>query len=137
VLASRSHLGHDKALKEAPMINGAHVIVYCEDAEKARAFFRDTLKLPHVDAGRGWLIFAMPPSEVACHPSGPGEGAPSGSHELWFMCDDVQTTVAELKAKGVEFTQPVTDQGWGIVIRLKIPGGGEMGLYQPRHPVPR
>jgi hypothetical protein len=115
------------------MINGAHALVYCEDADKARAFFRDTLEFGHVDGGRGWLIFALPPSEIACHPADPGT---AGTHELYFMCDDVQETVAELTRKGVEFTRPVTDQGWGIVTRLKIPGGGEAGLYQPRHPLP-
>src|ERR1043165_5347755 len=115
------------------MINGAHTIIYAEDAEKARAFFRDVLGWASVDAGRGWLIFALPPGEVAAHPAeGPGE---SGRHELYLMCDDLPKTMAELTAKGVEFTMPATDQGYGIVTRLKIPGGGEIGLYQPQHPV--
>jgi|SRR3954470_1978495 catechol 2,3-dioxygenase-like lactoylglutathione lyase family enzyme len=114
------------------MINGAHAIIYAKDAAKARAFFKDVLGWPSVDAGRGWLIFAMPPAEVAAHPA---EGDEVGRHELYLMCDDVERTVAELKGKGVEFTGPPKDQGWGILCTLKIPGGGEMGLYQPKHPV--
>lgn len=115
------------------MINGAHAIVYAKDASKARAFFKDVLGLPSADAGRGWLIFGLPPSEVAAHPA---EGDQEGRHELYLMCDDIKKTVAELKAKGVEFTGEPSDQGWGILVTLKIPGGGEMGLYQPRHPRP-
>jgi catechol 2,3-dioxygenase-like lactoylglutathione lyase family enzyme len=111
------------------MINGAHAIIYAKDAEKARAFFRDVLKFPSVDAGDGWLIFALPPAEVGVHPSDD-----SAKHELYFMCDDVEKTVADLKKRGVEFTSPVSDQGWGLLTTLKIPGGGEIGLYQPRHP---
>ena len=111
------------------MINGIHAIVFSPDAEKARAFFRDVLGFSSVDAGRGWLIFALPPAELAVHPDeGPSR------QELYLMCDDVHTTVAELKSKGVEFTCPVRDQRWGLLTRFRIPGGGEMGLYQPRHP---
>jgi catechol 2,3-dioxygenase-like lactoylglutathione lyase family enzyme len=116
------------------VINGVHAIVYSSDAEKARAFFRDTLGYNFADAGRGWLIFALPPAELACHPAEMG-GAP-GKHELYFMCDKIDATVSELKAKGVEFTEPVSDQGWGLVTRLRIPGGGEIGLYEPRHAKP-
>lgn len=115
------------------MINGAHAIIYAQDADKARAFFRDVLKFPHVDAGQGWLIFALPPAEVGVHPI--DDGQESGRCELYFMCDDVEKTVAELKAKGVEFTSPVTDHGWGLLTMLKVPGAKEIGLYQPRHPV--
>jgi catechol 2,3-dioxygenase-like lactoylglutathione lyase family enzyme len=114
------------------MITGAHTIIYCKDAEKARAFFKDTLKFPHVDAGRGWLIFALPPAEVAAHPAEGNEG----QHQLYLMCDDIQKTVTELKGKGVEFVGEISDQRWGILATMKIPGGGEMGLYQPRHPIP-
>ncbi len=111
------------------MVNGVHVIVNVPDAERARAFFRDVLEFHAVDAGRGWLIFALPPAELAAHPA---EG--KGSHEMYLMCDDVAATVEALKGKGVTFTMPVTDRGWGLVTRLEIPGGGEIGLYQPRHP---
>jgi catechol 2,3-dioxygenase-like lactoylglutathione lyase family enzyme len=115
------------------MINGVHAIVYTKDAEAARAFFRDVLGFPSVDAGHGWLIFALPPAELAAHPA--EEDGDDGRHELYFMCDDVNKTVDELKRQGVEFTAPISDQGWGLLTRLKIPGGGEIGLYQPRHPI--
>ncbi len=113
------------------MINGVHALIYAKDAAKARAFFRDVLGFPSVDAGHGWLIFALPPAEIAAHPAEDGEE----HHEFYFMCDDVEKTVKELKTKGVEFTRPVADQGWGLVTAFKLPGGGEIGLYQPRHPV--
>jgi catechol 2,3-dioxygenase-like lactoylglutathione lyase family enzyme len=109
------------------VITGAHVIVYSRDADADRAFFRDVLECPHVDAGGGWLIFKLPPGEVAVHPS---EGA---SHELYLMCDDVNTTVEQLAAKGVS-CGPVSDQGWGLLTSIRLPGGGELGLYEPRHP---
>jgi predicted enzyme related to lactoylglutathione lyase len=112
------------------VINGAHVILFAEDAEAARAFFRDVLGWRSEDAGGGWLIFALPPAELACHPaSGP-------SHELYLMCDDIRATVAELEARGVEFTAPVSDEGFGLLTRMKVPGGGELGLYEPKHPTP-
>jgi catechol 2,3-dioxygenase-like lactoylglutathione lyase family enzyme len=110
------------------VITGSHVIVYSRDAEADRAFFRDVLKYPHVDAGGGWLIFKLPPAEVAVHPV---EG--QSSHELYLMCDDVTATVADLTANGVACSD-VTDQGWGLLTHLVLPGGGELGLYEPRHP---
>ncbi|MFC4008579.1 VOC family protein [Nonomuraea purpurea] len=110
------------------MINGGHVILYSRDAEADRAFFRDVLDYPHVDAGGGWLIFKLPPSELAVHPA---EGA--ASHEFYLMCDDVEATVDELSSKGVEFTQPITEAGWGRLTRFRLPGGGEVGMYEPRH----
>jgi len=110
------------------MINGAHVIVYSSDAEADRAFFRDVLEYPNVDAGGGWLIFKLPPAEVAVHPA---EGA--GSHELYLMCDDVNTTIETLTANGVTCA-PVSDEGWGLLTSIRLPGGGELGLYEPRHP---
>ena len=110
------------------MITGAHVIVYSRDADADRAFFRDVLEYPHVVAGGGWLIFKLPPGEVAVHPA---EGAPS--HELYLMCDDVNATVEQLAAKGVS-CDPVSDQGWGLLTSVQLPGGGEFGLYEPRHP---
>ncbi|WP_241825010.1 VOC family protein [Micromonospora sp. CB01531] len=112
------------------VINGAHVIIYSRDAEADRAFFRDTLGYHHVDAGHGWLIFRLPPAELAVHPT---EGEPA--HELFLMCDDVEATMAELTAKGVEFTIPITEERWGLRTALRLPGGGELGLYEPRHPV--
>jgi catechol 2,3-dioxygenase-like lactoylglutathione lyase family enzyme len=110
------------------MINGAHVILHSRDAEADRAFFRDMLGYPNVDAGGGWLIFKLPPAEVAVHPGD------TQAHELYLMCDDVEATVGELTAEGIEFTKPVTDAGWGLLTALRLPGGGEVGLYQPRHP---
>lgn len=114
------------------MITGAHTIVYAEDAEAARAFLRDVLGLRHVDAGDGWLIFQAPPSELAVHPAGP---TGSGKHEFYLMCDDLRATMADLAAKGVEFVGDVSDEGWGLLTRLRVPGAGEWGLYQPRHAV--
>jgi catechol 2,3-dioxygenase-like lactoylglutathione lyase family enzyme len=111
------------------VINGAHVILYSRAAEADRAFFRDVLGFPHVDAGDGWLIFKLPPAEIALHPTGGTQ-----AHEFYFMCDDVQATVDELTEQGVEFTQAITDAGWGLLTRLRLPGAGEIGLYEPRHP---
>ena len=113
------------------MITAAHAVMFTSDAEGLRAFLRDVLGLRSVDAGGGWLIFALPPAELAAHPS---DG--DTSVELYLMCDDVEATVAELEAKGVEFTRPVSDEGWGLVTAMRIPGGGELGLYEPRHPTP-
>ncbi|HEU5469943.1 MAG TPA: VOC family protein [Actinophytocola sp.] len=110
------------------MITGAHTIFYATDAAAARAFLRDTLGLSNVDAGDGWLIFKSPPAELAVHPSG------AVTQEFYLMCDDIEKTVAELTAKGVEFTGEISDQGWGLLTTLRVPGAGEMGLYQPRHP---
>ncbi|WP_329500730.1 VOC family protein [Kitasatospora herbaricolor] len=110
------------------MINGAHIVVHSRDAEADRDFFRNVLEYPHVDAGGGWLIFKLPPAEVAVHPTTGPE-----AQELFLMCDDVEATMRTLTAKGVEFTQPVTDQRWGRLTRLRLPGGGEVGMYEPRH----
>jgi predicted enzyme related to lactoylglutathione lyase len=113
------------------MITGAHAIVFTPDAERLRAFFRDVLELPSVDAGHGWLIFALPPAEIAAHPA-----ETAGKHELYLMCDDIEATVAELEAKGVALTGPVTDAAFGRLTAIALPGGGELGLYEPRHPLP-
>jgi hypothetical protein len=111
-----------------PMITGSHVIVYSRDADADRAFFSDVLNYPHVDAGGGWLIFKLPPGEVAVHPTdGPQ------SHELYLMCDDINATIEHLAAKGVTCSE-VTDQGWGLLTSIRLPGGGDLGLYEPRHP---
>jgi catechol 2,3-dioxygenase-like lactoylglutathione lyase family enzyme len=113
------------------MITGAHAVVFSRDADALRGFFRDVLGFPSVDAGGGWLIFALPPAELAAHPA-----EEDGRHELYLMCDDVHATVAELEGKGVEFSRPVTDEGFGLMTAIKLPGGGELGLYEPRHPTP-
>ena len=110
------------------MITGVHAILFAEDAEAVRTFLRDTLELKSVDAGGGWLIFALPPAELAAHP------ADAHGVELYLMCDDLEATMTELTAKGVEFTRPVSDEGWGRLTALRVPGGGELGLYEPRHP---
>jgi catechol 2,3-dioxygenase-like lactoylglutathione lyase family enzyme len=119
------------------MIAAVHTVLYAHDAGAARAFFRDVLGLDSVDSGDGWLIFALPPAELACHP-GPGRiaGREEGRSELFLMCTDVEATRTRLEAAGVEFTQPVTDQGYGLVTRFRVPGYGELGLYEPRHASP-
>jgi predicted enzyme related to lactoylglutathione lyase len=111
------------------MICGIHAIIYTKDANQARAFFRDVLKLSSVDAGDGWLIFALPPAELGIHPTDEAD-----HHELFLMCDDIKATIKELKSKGVEFAQPIRNEQWGQLTYIKIPGGGEVGLYQPKHP---
>ena len=110
------------------MISGAHVILYSKDAEADRAFFRDVLGFPSVDAGRGWLIFALPPAEAAFHPSDQ-----NGHHELYFLCDDVKAEIAALAKKNVKCTE-VHEERWGSVTKVRLPGGSEVGLYQPKHP---
>lgn len=124
------------------MINGSHVIVYSRDAGADRAFFRDVLGFPSVDAGHGWLIFALPPAEAAFHPD---DGNPltaplaqaqlgrGSSHELYLMCDDVKAEITRLAAKGVECSK-VHEERWGSITRITLPGGSKLGLYQPRHP---
>lgn len=116
------------------MIKGAHVIIYSKDAEADRKFFRDTLKYPYADAGHGWLIFALPPAEVAVHPTEEG-GSGEGSHELYLMCEDVHAFIEQMKGEGLECTPP-QDQGWGVLTSLTLPGGGKLGVYQPRHASP-
>ena len=116
------------------MIAGAHTIIYAEDAETARAFFGDVLEWPTVDAGDGWLIFELPPGELALHPD--GGSRQSGRHELFLMCHDIDATVAELRRKGVEFVEPTTEEPFGRLTRFKVPGAGEIGLYEPSHRSP-
>jgi catechol 2,3-dioxygenase-like lactoylglutathione lyase family enzyme len=113
------------------VITGTHAIVFSPDAGKVRAFFHDVLDLPSVDAGGGWLIFALPPAELAVHPA---EG--EGRHELYLMCDDIHATLAELRGKGVEVAREVADQGWGLLAAIRLPDGSEFPIYEPRHPVP-
>lgn len=112
------------------MIHGAHVILYSQDAEADRAFLRDVLELPHVDVGHGWLIFGLPPAEVAVHPA-----ERSGEHELYLLCEDAEAFAAQMKEKGIPCT-PVEDQGWGRLTTITLPGGGEIGVYEPRHERP-
>jgi Glyoxalase/Bleomycin resistance protein/Dioxygenase superfamily len=112
------------------MINGAHVIVYSSDADADRAFLRETLQFAGVDAGEGWLIFKLPPAEVAVHPT---DG--DAKHELYLMCDDIGSVLGELARKGVEVARPVSDQGWGLLASIRLPSGAELPLYEPRHPV--
>lgn len=110
------------------MIIGAHVILYSKDPEADRAFFRDVLSFLSVDAGHGWLIFALPPGEAAFHPS-----EDNSRHELYLMCDDLKAEVAALSSKGVRCS-PVHEERWGSITRIQLPGGSELGLYQPKHP---
>ena len=111
------------------MIRGAHVILYSTDADADRAFLRDLLDLPAVDAGGGWLILQLPPAEVAVHPADT-----SGATELYLVCDDIEQTVADLERRGVAVDGPVTDQGWGRLATVPLPGGGRLGVYEARHP---
>ena len=112
------------------MLTGAHAIIYSSNAEADRAFFRDVLKLGSVDAGGGWLIFALPPAELAVHPA-----TENGRHELYLMCDDVAAFVGEMKKRGVSCSA-VSNQGWGLLTEVTLPGGGKLGVYQPRHQRP-
>lgn len=113
------------------MINGAHVVIHSKDAEADRAFLRETFGFESVDAGHGWLIFALPPAEMAVHP-----GDLNDRHELYLMCDDLPTELERLHARGVECAE-VTEARWGSITSLRLPGGGEIRLYQPKHPRPQ
>jgi len=111
------------------MIFGAHVIVYSTDATADRAFLREVLGLSAVDAGHGWLIFALPPAEVAVHPA-----EENGRHELYFMCDDLKAEMLALERKGIRCSE-VQEARWGSITHIRLPGGGEVGLYEPKHPM--
>ena len=113
------------------LITGAHSIVYSRNPDADRALLRDVLGFPSVDVGQGWLIFALPPSEVAVHPSDEND-----RHEFYLMTDDIQSFVGDLKARGVACSEP-RDQGWGILTEMTLPGGGRLGVYQPRHARPQ
>jgi len=115
------------------MIRGMHGMFYTSDAKALRDFFRDKLRFPFNDVGDGWLIFDMAEADLGCHPADPNEGAPSGTADISFYCDDIEKTVAELKGRGVEFAGPVEDHGYGLVTHFKVPGGFEIQLYQPRY----
>jgi catechol 2,3-dioxygenase-like lactoylglutathione lyase family enzyme len=113
------------------LITGVHAIIFTREAEADRAFFRDVLGFRSVDAGGGWLIFALPPAELAAHPT---DG--DARHELYLMCEDVRATVEELRGKGVEFTKDISEAGFGLMTAFRLPGGGQVALYEPRHPSP-
>jgi hypothetical protein len=113
---------------ERNVISGAHVVVYSKDAEADRVFFRDVLRLASVDAGHGWLIFALPPAEAAFHPS-----EDNNRHELYFLCSDLKAEISALAKKNV-ICGPVQEERWGSITRISLPGGGLVGLYQPKHP---
>jgi hypothetical protein len=117
--------------KEAyPVITGAHSIIYSKNPEADRAFLRDVLKFPSVDVGHGWLIFGLPPSEVAVHPAEHND-----VHEFYLMCEDVEALIGELNGQGVECSA-VQNEGWGLLTQVTLPGGGKLGIYQPRHARP-
>jgi predicted enzyme related to lactoylglutathione lyase len=112
------------------MIVGMHALIYTREAEAVRAFFRNVIKFPTVDAGQGWLLFGLPPAEMAVHPTPKREG----SYTLYLMCDHIEKTVAELTRNGAKFPRGITAAPWGAVTAIELPGGLEIGLYEPRHP---
>jgi catechol 2,3-dioxygenase-like lactoylglutathione lyase family enzyme len=112
------------------MINGGHVIIYSKDAERDRAFFKNVLKFDHVDVGQGWLVFKLPPAEVAVHPSDEDD-----VHEFYLMCDDLDAEIARLKKAGIKCDPPEA-LAWGVRTLIYLPGGGRLGLYRPRHARP-
>lgn len=113
------------------MIKGVHTMFYTSEPEKLREFLRDKLGFTATDVGEGWLIFTMPEAEMGCHPDNTPEALPSGSHHISFYCDDIEATIAELKSKGVEFSGPVENMGYGLVTHFLVPGDFEVQLYQP------
>jgi len=113
------------------MLIGAHTIIYSTNPDADRAFLRDVLTLPNVDLGEGWLIFGLPPAEVAVHPSSKND-----VHELYLMCDDIEAFVEEMKTHNI-VCSPVQNQGWGLLAQMTLPGGGKLGIYQPRHARPK
>ena len=112
------------------MVNGAHVVIFSSDSDADRAFFREVLDLPSVDAGHGWLIFGLPPAEIAVHPADDND-----VHELYLMCDDVEAFVTRMEGHGIS-TDPIHEADWGLITQLTLPGGGKLGVYQPRHARP-
>ena len=115
------------------MITGVHTMFYSSEPEALRSFIRDKLGFPATDVGQGWLIFDLPEAEMGCHPADPAKGAPSGTHDISFYCDDIVKTMSELKGRGVEFTESVADQGYGLVTHFRMPGGLNVQLFQPRY----
>jgi catechol 2,3-dioxygenase-like lactoylglutathione lyase family enzyme len=113
------------------MISGVHAVIFSREADAVRAFLRDVLEFPSVDAGEGWPIFALPPAELAAHPTDD-----AGHHELYLMCDDIAAAVRELEGKGVEISRPISEERWGRLAAIRMPDGDELSLYQPNHPTP-
>jgi len=118
---------------EPIMIRGVHTMFYSSEAEQLRAFLRDKLGFAAHDVGGGWLIFDLPEADMGCHPAEDKDGGRTGTHNISFYCDDIEKTVSELKGRGVEFTMPIADHGYGLVTYFKVPGGFELQLYQPRY----
>jgi len=116
-------------------ITGAHILLYSSEPEKLRAVLRDVFGWKHVDAGDGWLIFALPPAEIAAHPTEGPTHASGVRHQFTLMCDDIKATIRELRRKGIEVQGEPEDEGWGVTVMLGLPGGVEVMLYEPRHPV--
>lgn len=115
------------------MIRGIHGLFYTSEAEATRAFIRDKLMLPYTDVGDGWLIFDLPAGDIGVHPINESSQPPSGTHNVSFYCDDIRSTVAELKARGVPFTGGITDSGYGFVTYFTMPGGVEVEPYEPKY----
>jgi predicted enzyme related to lactoylglutathione lyase len=115
------------------MIRGVHTMFYSSEPDALRVFLRDKLDLSFTDVGQGWLIFDLPEAEMGCHPTDPVQGPASGTHDISFYCDDIEKTVAALQKRGVEFTGPVADHGYGLVTHFKMPGNFQVQLYQPRY----
>ncbi len=115
------------------MIRGVHTMFYSAQADELRAFIRDKLGFRSTDVGQGWLIFDVPEADMGCHPSDASDGHQPGTHNISFYCDDIEQAVAELKARGVEFTEGISDQGYGLVTHFKMPGEVVVQLYQPRY----
>jgi len=111
------------------MINGIHALIYTKKPDNVRKFFKDILKFPSIDAGKGWLIFALPPAELGVHPTDE-----DSYHELYFLCRDLKKTIIKLKKKRIKILDPITDREWGLVTRIKLTGGDIFGIYQPKHP---
>jgi len=130
IVGCRARLGRPAANYSQTMIRGAHLVLYSRNAQADRAFFRDVLDYPFVDAGHDWLIFALPPAELAIHPAEANDG-----HELYLMCDDVQAFVAQMSAREVVCSQ-LHRERWGLITHLTLPGGGGLGVYEPTHPSP-
>lgn len=115
------------------MIKGVHTMFYSSRPEELRAFLRDKLGFPGTDVGDGWLIFDLPEADMGCHPADASDGVPSGTHHISFYCDDIEATVKELRARGVEFVDEITDRGYGLTVHFKMPGDVEVELYQPQY----